>query len=130
LPPAQDAITIAIIPTSTNLGQFNTRFGGRLLTTSRAPFLEGCRILAGEGVPSETVVSMRNVDSKTIALTPTPARAAAPIVEGSPRPRFRRWQAWDKAPPIAPSHREVLSDKVDAESAPAADMVGIRRRAA
>ena len=123
--PAQDAV-----PTSTHPGHFNTRFGERLLTTSRAPFLDACRILVGEDVPGETVASMRHVDSKTIALTATLARAAAPTVDENPRPRFRAWRAWDKAPPIAPSHREALSDKADAESAPAGDMAGTRRRSA
>jgi hypothetical protein len=87
-PLAQDAV-----PTSTHPGHFNTRFGERLLTTSRAPFLDVCRILAGEGVPGETVVSMRHVDSKTIAPTATLARAAAPTVDENSRPRFMRWQA-------------------------------------
>jgi hypothetical protein len=81
----------------------------------------------GEGAPGETVVSMRRVDSKTIALTATLARAAAPTVDENPRPRFTTRRAWDKAPP---SHREALSDKADAESAPTADLAGIRRRAA
>jgi hypothetical protein len=124
-PLAQDAV-----PTSTHPGRFNTRFGERLLTTSRAPFLDVCRILAGEGVPGETVVSMRHVDSKTIALTATLARAAAPTVDENSRPRFMRWQAWDGAPPSAPSREEALSHRADAEGAPSADVPGIQRRAA
>jgi hypothetical protein len=128
--PAQNLIAITTIPTSTNPGHFNAWFGKRLLTTWRAPFLDACSILVGEGVSGETVASMRHVDSKTIALTATLAGAAAPTVDENPRPRFRAWRAWDKAPPIAPSHREALSGKADAESAPAAGMVGIRRRTA
>jgi hypothetical protein len=126
--PAQDPIAIATTPTSTNPGHFNAWFGERLLTTSRAPFLDACRILVGEDVPGETVASMRHVDSKTIAATL--AGAAASTVDENLRPRFRRWQAWDSAPFNAPSREEALSHRADAEGAPLADVPGIRRRAA
>ena len=88
--PAQDPIAIATIPTSTNPGHFNAWFGERLLTTWRAPFLDACSILVGEGVSGETVASMWHVDSKTIALTATLAGAAASTVDANLSKRVRR----------------------------------------
>jgi hypothetical protein len=73
---------------------------------------------------------MERAGSSTIALKANLAGAAALTVDENRRPRFRRWQAWDRASPNPPSREEALSDRADAKGAPSPDMAGIRRRAA
>ena len=79
---------------------------------------------------SASVSGMQRAGSSTIALKANLAGTTALTVDENRRPRFRRWQAWDRASLSEPSRKEALSGRADAEGAPSADMAGIRRRAA
>ena len=79
---------------------------------------------------SASVSGMERAGSATIALKANLAGTTALTVDENRRPRFRRWQAWDRASLSEPSRKEALSGRADAEGAPSADMAGIRRRTA
>ena len=71
-------------------GLFDARLGGRLLCTSRQPFLAAARVLVSEGHDPDTVLVMRHAGSQVDALK-AKLGAAAKLTIKEDGPRFERW---------------------------------------
>jgi len=94
-----------ILVTPLGRGQFTARVGDRvILKSSRQPLLDAARVLAGEGVPPDTRISMRHEGSPHLALTSTVGKAAKLMVEENERrgPRFVSWKAHPRSAPSSP----------------------------
>jgi hypothetical protein len=98
---------ITIIITPSRCGRYHAWLDGRLLAHSRQPFLDAARAPIALGCDPSATLLLRHVGSETAALRATVGGAARLTVDEDPRPRFRRWPAWDTAPPIegnTPAH--------------------------
>ena len=83
-----------------SLGSFKAYLGSRVLCVSRTPFLSAARVLRKEGVPPDTVITMRHAGSPVVSLRSTVGHAAkltvredhrgARFVPYRPPPRKRR----------------------------------------
>ena len=96
-------ITIRVCEIDERRGQFTAHLEGRLLCTSRQPFLDDARVLLGEGAdPDATLVMMRG---ETVSLRGRLGRAAGLVVEDNQlgKPVFHRFRRGEQGDGIAPS---------------------------
>jgi hypothetical protein len=91
---------ITVLITPSRCGRYNASLGDRLLARSRQRFLDAARELIALGCDPSATLLLRHAGSKTVALRATVGRAARLTVDEDPRPRFRRYRAWDRPPPI------------------------------
>jgi hypothetical protein len=94
-------MNITIITTPSRCGRYTAWLGDRVLAHSRQPFLDAARELIALGCDPSAILLLRHAGSATVALRATVGGAARLTVDEDPRPRFRRWRAWDRPPPIA-----------------------------
>jgi hypothetical protein len=87
-------------------GKFEARCEGRLLCTSRQPFLDSARALLADGMDPAEVIVMRHHGSTTDALRSTVGAAARLTVEERDfgRPRFGPWRADTRGFPSPEDH--------------------------
>jgi len=89
-------------------GIFEGRLDGDIVYTSRAPFLDGARVLIARGFDPQAVVVMRHAGADHDALQATLEVAASLAVSEDRlgKPVFRRWTPpqsdADAAPPLVP----------------------------
>jgi hypothetical protein len=99
---AQATLIITITPAD-RVGRFDAFVAGALIVAgSRQPFLDACRVLAAEGVPANTVVTMKHAGSVTACLRGQIGVATGLSVDEA-RPRFVPWRG-DRAPPARKNH--------------------------
>jgi hypothetical protein len=120
---ANGARTIIVVtPSLDRAGMFDARLQGDprlLVTSSRQPFLDGCRKLVELGFDAMAPVVMRHVGSGADSLRSTVGNAAAlSVSEGDDAPRFRAWKpspfragAPSIAPSLPPAHPEPAAPK-------------------
>jgi hypothetical protein len=88
---------LAIVVAPASAGKFTARLDGRELCCSTKPFLDAARVLLAEGVDPDTVIQMVHLGNNTLSLRSTVGAAAGlTILEGDLRPRFARWQAFER----------------------------------
>jgi hypothetical protein len=96
-PHERDEAILELVVAPAGAGKFTARLDGRELCVSTKPFLDAARVLMVEGVDPETVLQMRHEGSTTVALRSTVGTAAGlTVLEGDLRPRFARWQAFER----------------------------------
>jgi hypothetical protein len=81
-------------------GLFEATLDGRVICTSRQPFVDAARVLMAEGCDPKAVLTMRHVGSDIVALTAKLAVAAGLSVGGNDR--FHPW-----APYVPGAHHKA-----------------------
>jgi hypothetical protein len=88
---------LEVVVAPAGAGKFAAGLDGRELYAIAKPFLDAARVLLAEGVDAETVLEMRHAGSNTLTLRSTVGTAAGlTVLEGDLRPRFARWQAFER----------------------------------
>jgi hypothetical protein len=92
----QQRLVIIIAPVDQR-GGFSARLNGRLLVTSRTPFLDAARCLIAEGSDPFSIIVMRHAGSEIDALRARLGVAAGLIIEerNARAPRFVPYRARD-----------------------------------
>jgi hypothetical protein len=100
-PHERDEAILELVAAPAGAGKFAARLGGRELCASK-PFLDAARVLLAEGADPATVLQMRHEGGSTPALRSTVGTAAGlTVLEGDLRPRFARWQAFERPAELA-----------------------------
>lgn len=93
---AMTMLFIDVTETADRHGAFHARLNGRLLCTSRTPFLTASRVLVKEGVDPDTTLAMRHVGCRLVTLTVRLGDAAKLMVREQDRPpQFAPYQSFD-----------------------------------
>jgi hypothetical protein len=106
-------LVISINETGSRRGQFEARYGDRVLCTSHQPFFEAARVLLAEGFDSSAVLEMRRGDVVSLR-APLGVAARLTVKETGRGPRFRPYVG-DEEPSDAPQPVSVAPLSVPSE---------------